>query len=497
MLQKGCLSFITLSDSNYQFPMPDLSSQRTPPTTTDKGGPVYKVGTLIYTPAALLTVMFWMLLGDLCLQIMEQLPTSLVPLQLRWATASDTLIGFIAGSLPAVLGILLNPVIGIQSDRHRGKLGRRRPFLLASTPLVIVALLGLGLATPIAEILGKWTGAQSLAALKIGWLGGCMAVFVVANTYIMQVYQFLFVDVIPKEVMGRFVGCYRAVGALGAFVFHRYMFGHAETHTALIYITAAVLYGVSFFLMIWKVKEGEYPEPAPKLGFLETTKSYFTECFSNSFYLKTYSLAFCFWCSIVPLWTFLVFFGTKPGQASGYAPTLGLSLTAFGEARGWCSLVQVPVFFLVGPLVDRFHPLRIGMLGMLLTSLTFFANFAFVHNEKSFTFWLITNFVAQAIYMGAYLAILPRLLPSEKYGQFFTANQIFGFAGVALAPVLCGRLLEWVKDYRFIYIWCGSFTLIGFFMCILLYRHWCRLGGDTSFQPPSEKFLGNNSSRKI
>ena len=87
-------------------------------------GKSYRVGSLIYGPQALLTVMFWMLLGDLCLQIMEQLPTSLVPLQLRWAQASDTLIGFLSGSLPAVLGILLNPLIGVQSDRHRGKMGR-------------------------------------------------------------------------------------------------------------------------------------------------------------------------------------------------------------------------------------------------------------------------------------------------------------------------------------------------------------------------------------
>jgi len=161
-----------------------------------------------------------------------------------------------------------------------------------------------------------------------------------------------------------------------------------------------------------------------------------------------------------------------------------LSLEDFGHARGWCSLVQVPVFFMVGPLVDRFHPLRVGMVGMLLSSATFFANFFFVHDEGSFTFWLITNFIAQAVYMGAYLAILPRLLPRSKYGQFFTANQIFGFAGVALAPVLCGGLLESVKDYRFIYVWCGGCTLAGFFMCVFLYRHWMRLGGDVSYRPP-------------
>jgi MFS family permease len=461
------------------------TSRNESPTHPAVSGPkAYRVGSLVYTPAALLTVMFWMLLGDLCLQIMEQLPTSLVPLQLRWATASDTLIGFVSGSLPAVLGILLNPVIGIQSDRHRGKLGRRRPFLLWSMPLVLVALLGLGFAKPVAAWLGGWTGAQSPAAVEIGWIGGCMVLFVVANTYIMQIYQFLFVDVIPKEVMGRFVGCYRAVGALGAFVFHRFMFGHAEARTGLIYVIAAVLYCVSFSLLIWKVKEGEYGPPPPKQSFTKTAASYLTECFRNPFYLKVYSLAFCFWSSIVPFWTFLVFFGTKPGQDLGYAPTLGLSLESFGQVRGWCSLVQVPVFFLVGPLVDRFHPLRLGMVGMLLSSLTFFANFAFVHDKSTFTFWLITNFIAQAIYMGAYLAILPRLLPRQKYGQFFTANQIFGFAGVVIAPVLCGHLLETMKDYRFIHVWCGSCTLVGFFMSVVLYCHWRKLGGDAGYQPP-------------
>lgn len=445
---------------------------------------VYRVGTLVYSLPALLTVMFWMLLGDLCLQIMEQLPSSLVPLQLRWATASDTLIGFVSGSIPAVLGLLLNPVIGVQSDRCRSKLGRRRPFLLWSTPLVMFSLLGLGLAAPVAKILGNWTGVKSLEALQIGWISGCMMVFVVANTYIMQVYQFLFVDVIPSQVMGRFVGCYRAIGSLGAFVFHRFMFGHAETRTVMIYVTAAVLYGVSFFLLIWKVKEGDYGPPPPKQTLMKTVTGYFIECFSNKFYLKLYSLAFCFWAAIVPFWTFLVFFGTNSGQSSGYAPTLGLSLAAFGRVRGWCALVQMPVFFLIGPLVDRFHPLRVGVIGLLLSCLTFLANFFFVHDESSFTFWLIINFLAQATYLGAYLAILPRLLPRRKYGQFFTANQCFGFVGVALAPVLCGWLLETVKDYRFIFVWCGGCTLVGFIMCLQLYRHWLKLGGDAGYKPP-------------
>jgi maltose/moltooligosaccharide transporter len=444
----------------------------------------YRVGSLTYTRAALLNVLFWMLLGDFCLQIMEQLPVSLVPLQLRWAQAADALIGFLSGSLPAFLGMLLNPFVGVQSDRHRGKLGRRRPFLLWSTPVVVLALVGLGYAAPVASTLAEVFGSSDVAAVKIGWIGGCMVVFVIANTYIMQVYQFLFVDVIPSSVMGKFVGCYRAIGALGAFVFHRYMFGQAEERITEIYLLSAVLYAVSFVLLVWNVKEGEYPDPPPKKagGGKAAALAYFSECFGHSIYWKTYSLSLFFWSAIVPLWTFLVFFGTK--SVEGYAPSLGLSLEEFGHIRGWASLISVPVYFLVGPLVDKFHPLRVALIGLVLSALTFFACFVFVRTPASFLLWLNLNMVAQAIYMGSFLAILPRLLPRAKYGQFFTANQLFGFSGVVLAPVLCGWMIQQVKDYRFIFIWCGVCTTLSLIMCVLLYRQWKQLGGDQNYSPP-------------
>jgi Na+/melibiose symporter-like transporter len=457
------------------------------PTTNETAGEgVYQVGTLTYTKAALFNVLFWMLLGDFCLQIMEQLPVALVPLQLRWAEAPDALIGFLAASLPAFLGILLNPFIGVQSDRHRGKYGRRRPFLLAATPVVVLALFGLGISAPASSALAGWLGSASVHSVKIGWIAACMVVFVVGNTYIMQVYQFLFVDVIPSRVMGKFVGCYRAIGALGAFVFHRYLFGAAAERVTEIYVFSALLYAASFFLLVWFVKEGEYPEPPPRAkGGLLQAKSYFKDCFGHSVYWKTYSLSLFFWGACAPLWTFLVFFGTKPGDSVvGYAATLNLSLEEFGHIRGWASLITVPVFFLVGPLVDRFHPLRVAMLGLLLSGITFFACYLFIKDGDSLLFWFNTNMIAQAIYMGSYLAILPRLLPRAKYGQFFTANQIVGFCGNVFAPVMCGWLIQQVQDYRFVFIWSGSCTLMSFSMCVLLYRQWKRMGGESGYQPP-------------
>ena len=466
-------------------------SERTDPSRTavSKTASAYKAGTLTYTRASLFVMMFWMLLAAFCLQIMEQLPSCMVPLQLRWAHASDALIGFITGSLPAILGGLLNPFVGVQSDRHRGRLGRRRPFLLLATPAVVLALIGLGAADPVSCWLVRTFAAQSLEMVKIGWLGGCMTAFVVANTYIMQVYQFMFVDVIPSNVMGQIVGAYRAVGALGVFAFNRWFLGKAESHAAEIYLISAVLYAGSFLLLIWNVKEGEYPLPQAALrDWKGECQGYLKECFGHRFYWTVYSLAFFFWSALVPLWAFLVFFGTKPGGGLiGYAPTVGLSLAAFGKIRAWSALISVPVFIAVGPLADRWHPIRICMVGLALCCAAYAGCFFCVHGEASFQFWLNMMIATQAVYMGGYMALLPKLFPSAKYGQFVSANQIFGFCGVILAPVLCGWLIEVLRDYRFLFAWCGGSTLLCLVLCISLFLQWRGLGGDASYSPPGQE----------
>ena len=108
----------------------------------------FTVGTLRYTRGALITVVFWMLWADLSLQIMENLP-NIIPLQLKWLGASDRLIGFVKDSLQAILTLCYVPIIGMQSDRHRGPLGRRRPFLLWCSIPVCLFLVCLGFVGPL------------------------------------------------------------------------------------------------------------------------------------------------------------------------------------------------------------------------------------------------------------------------------------------------------------------------------------------------------------
>ena len=456
------------------------------PLTTEHSTSRYTVGTLVYRKLELFRVVFWMLLAVFMLQLMQQLPIALVPLQLRWVSASDALIGFLTGSLPAFLGILLNPFVGVQSDRHRGPLGRRRPFLLWATPAIVCSLIGLGFAKPLAEWFVATWHLGSVPDFTIGWIAGCMLVFVVANTYVLQVYQFMYVDVIPMSVMGKFIGFYRALGALGTFAFHYFLFGMAETHMTLIYAGSALVFAACFFLLVWQVKEGGYPEPATKnsANLWSHAGEYFRECFGHSFFWKVYSMSFFFWSALVPLWAFVVFFGTKPGGGlEGYEPTIGLNLQEFGKIRGWGSLVSVPVFFAVGPLIDKFHPIRVCMVGLVLTTLAFLGCFAFAQTSLSFTIWWLVLMCAVAVYMGGVGALFPRLMDRAKYGQFASANQIFGFSGVVMAPVLCGWMIAALRDYRYVFLWCAVCSVLCGVASVLVYLHWKKLGGDKDYKP--------------
>ena len=92
--------------------------------------------------------------------------------------------------------------------------------------------------------------------------GVLLALFQTANMVVASIYYYLFNDVVPSHLLSRFLALFRAVGTLAGFVFNRYVFGMAESHTRHIFISAALLYGVGFLLMCWRVKEGEYPAPA-------------------------------------------------------------------------------------------------------------------------------------------------------------------------------------------------------------------------------------------
>lgn len=460
----------------------DPSSPIAMPEDNDPG--TWRVGTLQYSRRALACVFFWMLWGDFCLSIMELVIPRLVPLQLKDAGASNVLIGALVTSIPSGMNFIMNPIISTCSDRHRSRFGRRMPFLFWPTPALTVCLILLGFSGSIASAihhltttLGNSISEQHVLIGVIGLLTICFTLF---NLFITSVYYYLFADVIPQEVMGKFACSFRIVGAVGAIVFNRWMLGYADTHARAIYVGSGLLYLAAFLMLVWQVKEGDYPllQPlATKRNWLENIAGYGQECFSRVFYQKLYAISVCFWAAYIPFNTFVIFYATK---------TLHLSLEQFGKVFAWAWLASIPLYLLLGPLIDHFHPVRIVLVGLAATAIAAGCGFFLVHDYSTFRFWILAYILGASIYFAASSSLLPRLLPRIRYGQFSSANAMVNAVALVLAPLGCGFVLDKTGDWRYVFIWAAVWSVIGVIACFAVYVQWKSLGGDLQYSPPGD-----------
>ncbi|HRK31733.1 MAG TPA: MFS transporter [Tepidisphaeraceae bacterium] len=469
----------------------NTSADATPPSK-------WSVGTIHYTRGRLLNVFFWLLWGDFCLTLMDNFVIGQVlNLQLDAAGVSKSTIGFLNGTVMAVLSAMLVSVIGTASDRHRGRLGRRMPFLLWSTPPLAVCLLLVGFSPRLAAWLGEShpSLAQVLASLAstIPGAGGLppathtflavltcsLVLYKLFDLFPQSVYYYLWADVIPARLMGTFACMFRIVAAVGMFVFNRFLLGWAATHPEALYIGAGGLYLLSFVAMSLLVKEGEYAPPPPRPPSRRWTASialYCRECFTSGFYWKLFITNACFIIAVKSFISFAPIFGTK-----------GMNLTPqrFGELISIKDLVTIVPFLILGPLADRYHPLRAGLVAYFLVLASGIASFFLIKGETSFAIWMTATFTAIAVFQAATGAIMPRLLPRERYGQFNSANSVVWQLGWATAAWLCGAFLDWSGDMRYLFVWFSAFSLVGFITMVWLYFDWKRLGGDESYMPPT------------
>src|SRR4051794_6355830 len=133
----------------------------------------WQVGTLTYTAGGLGTVFFWLLWGDFTLTLKERAIPQVLQVLLKDLGASDFTLGLFMSSIPAAVALVLSPIVGYRSDRHRGRWGRRLPFLLIPTPIALLATIGLAFSPRLAQWAGGALGAHSPGQdrLAIGFFG--------------------------------------------------------------------------------------------------------------------------------------------------------------------------------------------------------------------------------------------------------------------------------------------------------------------------------------
>ncbi len=455
------------------------------------------VGTLRYTTAGLVAVFFWLLWGDFVFTLMEAVVPSIVPLRLKELHAPDWALMIIMTTTPHTLNFILNPIISTASDRHRGPLGRRVPYLLFSTPFITLALVLMAFSPEIGQwshvAIGRFTG-WSESTVAIITLAALFIVFQVTNLFITTVFYYFFNDVVPTAFMARFMGLFRVVGSLAGMLYNYYVYEHALTHMRIIFLGAAGIYFVGFMSMCFGIKEGQYP-PIKSMasGFAAKFGTYVNECLTHRIYCYYFAHSM-FWSMAQACAVYGVFLNLS----------LGITLKQIGMLAAVVSFAQLILNYPAGMLADRFHPLRVLVwmkiaLAVVLAPLNFvwlFGNFSPLVSYRILIGLAAVELPLGLMYVAVMLPTAMRVFPKPRFGQFCSFNAIAG-AGISIAGsfiaawfmTMMRRFFPddvWGKDYcyRLIPAWKVPFLLIALVFLLLLYREWKRLGGEKNYVPP-------------
>lgn len=445
----------------------------------DAGGRrIWKCGTLTYTRFGLINLFLWMLWGDFCYTMMEQLTPTLLPIVLNYHNASNLTIGLLVGSIPAILNFIINPIVSTSSDRTRSRWGRRIPYLLFSSPLVVLFLILVGWADQIGAYVCQLVHGENPALVIIALLAVFSVGFQVFNLFVASVFFYIFADVVPKELVGRFMALFRLVGTGAGIVFSRYIVPLADVKEYIpwIFTGVALIYLVSFTSMCLMVKEGEYPPPEKitQPSVFGMIKKYIRECFSIRFYLFLFTglainnVSNC--CRVM----FNLLFAQKD---------LHLSLEQYGHITSVTMLATMFAYIPLGWLVDKFHPLRIYILGGFLIIAANVFGFFWCYDYNSF---YVVSFLITATYVlqsGSGLPLTVRLYPSAQYGQFCSANAMIGSLWLVVANAGGGAFID-CFGYRYIFVWDFIFTIIATGLLLVVYAMWKNYGGDRNYVAP-------------
>ncbi len=454
-----------------------------------KAGKIWRTGTLTYTTGGLLVLCFWLLWGDFPWAMRGRAVGPSATLLIKQLGVSDFLYGLIIIAFPNFTNIFLMPTISYISDRHRGRWGRRIPFLLFTTPFIVLGLYLIGLTHPFGNWLASMFPMLSMrgAKLTVFCIGWVMLDF--GSTLSLSLYSALANDVVPKEVLGRFFALSRMVSLAAGMLFNWCLIDKVESHATAILFGVGTFYGIGLLSLCWKVKEGEYPPPAEVIApstegasRLRTVTSRVAS--STMTYLRqSFSLAYYRWYIVATAVALLVFTPINSFSIQ-YAKSLGIGMDKYGTYAVITFCISFASSFFLGSLSDRFHPLRTCMTVMTLYAILMLTSFVLIANPAYFG----TLYVLQGVIAGCYYTLVaslgPRLLPRELYAQFTSARSIVFSIGIMVIGPTIGKVLDWIQDYRYVFLIGGSLALVAVLLYIKMYRNFLACGGDRNYQPP-------------
>jgi len=444
----------------------------------------WRVGTLEYTAGGLAVLFFWLLWGDFAWSLKERAIPSVLQLLLKKHGASDMLTGLLISSVPGILGLVLAPVISYRSDRHRGKWGRRVPYLILTIPIAVFSMIGLAFAPQLGTGLHQLFGEafSDPDVLVVVFFGVFWGFFEVSSIAANAVFGGLINDVVPEPVLGRFYGAFRALSLLAAICFNYWLLGIAEKHFFANFLGLAALYGFGFTAMLLKVREGCYPPPPSEEassgvveGFWKAAKGYCRECFGRSYYVWFFLAMSFSWVAIAAPTLFGVYF----------AKAIQMSMADFGKCLALTYAISLGLAWPLGMLADKIHPLRLGLGAQLLFAGITLWGGIFARDIATFSFAMVAQGVLAGTWMTVTASLNQRLLPKAKFAQYASASALVASVGTIMIGPLLGKYLD-ITGHIYRHVFLVSFLLMGLSITcgLVVHRRFISLGGPRHYVAP-------------
>lgn len=443
---------------------------------------VWRVQTLTYTTGGLVMLFCWLLLGDFAWSMRDRSVSPMAQWYLKNLGVSNLLFSLLITSFPAAVGLVLGPIISVKSDRHRGKRGRRIPFLLVTTPIGALGMIGIAFTPYISKYVHGHFPDQSEVLVAILCFGFFWAAFEFATIAGQAVFGGLVNDVVPKELLGRFYGLFRAVSLIDGIIFNYWIMGYVPTHFTLILGSIGLFYGIAFVWVCLRVREGSYPPPPPQEQQANpihragsSIKAYFKECFSQPYYLSIFAMltlgALCF----SPVNAFSI----------PYARSLDMDMDAYGKCLAYAFSISLGLAFFLGWLVDLFHPMRMTIASLFCYLGVALWSYWNATTADSFAIAFVLHGVFSGCYFTSVASLSLRLYPRQKYAQFAAAGgSCISLFSMSLSPLIGFSIDRTGSQFHYTFL-IGALLAAGALVAsFATYRRFVHFGGLKNYVAP-------------
>lgn len=445
---------------------------------------LWRNGTLVYTTAGLVSLFCWLLWGDFTWAMKDRAVGPSATLLIRTFDVSDLVYTLIIVAFPNFTNIFLCPIISYISDRHRGRFGRRIPFLLFTTPFIVAGLIGLGFTPMLGDWLCRVVGPDQLSRNTAGliFFGIFWVLLDFGTTLAGALSGALINDVVPSELLGRFFALFRAASLIAGMLFNAFLLGLVESYSLYIFVGVGIFYGIGLLSLCTKVKEGTYPPVAVatapvgvKHTVFQPVATYFRQSFSIPYYRWVIVGLVFSYLAAAPFNIFSIF----------YAKSLNMDMQEYGLLITLTYAVSLVMSYFLGMLADRFHPLRTSLAAQILYLVTMLAGWFAVTGNTSFGVLLVIHGIISGCFFTLSASLGQKLFPRELFAQFNSAfSMLLAISNVILGPFFGWMLDHLARDYRYTFLFGAVLTALSVISLWKVFRGYLAYGGDGGYCPP-------------